>query len=514
MYVFGSIGVTLRGPFLADDVQYILDGDVDYYNDAEPATTGCPFMPGQLVNIFDVPIELGPEQWRRRSQSATDIPSTEVAERTMKPSDKFVNPRPPPRPRRMRLASSPASLIKLFGRSAHALSMSSPTLSAEPRRGSAPSATVTLKRLLHSSRQTPAGPEAEALPDADRLMGSLGGTATGEQPDPDPTPAAGQGSLAWPERRSLFAARRASRQDDGIACSPKSGSPLRHPPRPATGVHAAAHEPAASVCRQTAVTTFDTPELRLQLPSPAMPLSPSSHTPISPPSHPLTARALPSHDECPSDPTFGLATGLLTSASYRRGLGIDDTVTSRFSLYSTPSARSVVSRDYFDGTLADDGDGDCHGDIETVTSPTLSTSDTCDLHYPSDTGPSAAASPCSTDVFEEPLLDSVAHGRRPTDVWAQPGFPSYRLPEGDDHDSSTAAATIRKLHSSSGGGGGGGGVVVLPSSVSNVSIVTHDSHDSHNRVLPDWKDRPEQHVGLLDEIIDDLAYLGNAISSY
>ena len=495
MYVCGSIGVAIRGPSWLMLGQYILDGDVDFYNDAEPATTGCPFMPGQLVNIFDVPIELGPERWRRRSQSDTDIASTEAAERTMRPSDKFVNPRPPPRPRRPRLASSPASLLRLFGRSTHAVSLPSPSLSAEPRRGSAPSAAATLKRLLHSSRQTSAA--AEPQPHPDHLTGSRGATATGEQSDPDPAPAARQGSPTWPQRRGVSFARRTSRQGDGRTSSPDVGSPSRHPRRPAAGVRPAAHEPAASVCRRTVVTAVETPELRLQLPTPAMPISPPSHAPISPSSHPLTARALSSHDERHSDPTLGLATGLVTSASYRCGLRIDDTVESRFSLYSTPSARSAVSRDSFDGALEGDGG------IEAVASPTLSTSDTCDLHYPSDTGPSAAASPCSTDAFDESLPDSVAHGRRSTEAWAQPGFHGYRLPEGDDHDSS-AAATIRKLYSSS-------GVVVVPSSVSNVSIVTHDSH---NRVLPDWKDRPSPHVGLLDEIIDDLAYLGNAISSH
>ncbi|KAL2871874.1 uncharacterized protein BJX67DRAFT_90577 [Aspergillus lucknowensis] len=85
---------------------YLLDDDVEYYNDAEPVTTHCPFLPGQPVNVLQVPIFLPdtkPTHTRSRS------PRSQRTEQTMNPEDKYMNPREPPKPK-LRLRTSPPLL--------------------------------------------------------------------------------------------------------------------------------------------------------------------------------------------------------------------------------------------------------------------------------------------------------------------------------------------------------------------------------------------------------------------
>ncbi|KAI5289847.1 hypothetical protein KEM54_003083 [Ascosphaera aggregata] len=37
---------------------YVLDGDIDFHNPQEPSTVSCPLLPGQRINVLDVPILL------------------------------------------------------------------------------------------------------------------------------------------------------------------------------------------------------------------------------------------------------------------------------------------------------------------------------------------------------------------------------------------------------------------------------------------------------------------------
>ncbi|KAI9373100.1 hypothetical protein BJX61DRAFT_403378 [Aspergillus egyptiacus] len=83
---------------------YLLDDDVEYFNDAEPVTTHCPFLPGQLVNVLHVPIIL-PDTLTTHSRARS--PSTQTTEQTMNPEDKYMNPREPPKPK-PRLRTSPS----------------------------------------------------------------------------------------------------------------------------------------------------------------------------------------------------------------------------------------------------------------------------------------------------------------------------------------------------------------------------------------------------------------------
>ncbi|KAJ5365709.1 hypothetical protein N7517_008595 [Penicillium concentricum] len=84
---------------------YLLDNDIEYYNEAEPTTTMCPLLPGQPMNVLNVPIILPDSRTHGRSASGSSQRSEHL--RTMNPEDKFMNPRkPPPQPQPMRLQTS------------------------------------------------------------------------------------------------------------------------------------------------------------------------------------------------------------------------------------------------------------------------------------------------------------------------------------------------------------------------------------------------------------------------
>lgn len=82
---------------------YKLDDDWEFHNSAEPATTQCPMLPGQLVNVLNVPFALSGNRSRKASVSST---SSDLC--TLDPHDKFINPRPVPTPKpQLRLRTSP-----------------------------------------------------------------------------------------------------------------------------------------------------------------------------------------------------------------------------------------------------------------------------------------------------------------------------------------------------------------------------------------------------------------------
>ncbi|KAJ5245427.1 hypothetical protein N7489_005523 [Penicillium chrysogenum] len=84
---------------------YLLDDDIEYYNEAEPTTTMCPLLPGQPMNVLNVPIILPDSRAHGRSASGSSQKSDNL--RTMNPEDKFMNPRkPPPQPQPVRLQTS------------------------------------------------------------------------------------------------------------------------------------------------------------------------------------------------------------------------------------------------------------------------------------------------------------------------------------------------------------------------------------------------------------------------
>jgi hypothetical protein len=91
---------------------YRLDYDVEAYDDSKDYTTGCPLLPGQLVNVIEVPVEIVPPPSRCRSacieaenvegtlRSLKSMPRYALVQapprQTMDPNDKFARLEPPP----------------------------------------------------------------------------------------------------------------------------------------------------------------------------------------------------------------------------------------------------------------------------------------------------------------------------------------------------------------------------------------------------------------------------------
>lgn len=77
---------------------YRLNYDIDSFDERQPMSTNCPLLPGQKVNILDVPIEMVEPPERCRSAHA-DIVGTLADsgdQQTMEPGDKFASVEAPP----------------------------------------------------------------------------------------------------------------------------------------------------------------------------------------------------------------------------------------------------------------------------------------------------------------------------------------------------------------------------------------------------------------------------------
>ena len=89
--------------------KYLLDGNFETFDETQPTTNYCPLLPGQTVNILEVPFEQCEEPSRRASISTiTAIASIH----TLKPADRFQRPRPDSNPKYSRLLTSPSKLQK------------------------------------------------------------------------------------------------------------------------------------------------------------------------------------------------------------------------------------------------------------------------------------------------------------------------------------------------------------------------------------------------------------------
>jgi hypothetical protein len=94
-----------------DLLQYKVDGDDECHNPSEPSTTFCPLLPGQRLNILELPTEISTELPTDRHCRSNLDPSDGF---TRNPSDRFLNPVPPAAPRPLpsphtRTTSSPPS---------------------------------------------------------------------------------------------------------------------------------------------------------------------------------------------------------------------------------------------------------------------------------------------------------------------------------------------------------------------------------------------------------------------
>ncbi|KAL5362897.1 hypothetical protein BJX96DRAFT_110615 [Aspergillus floccosus] len=86
---------------------YVLDNDMEFFNQAEPVTSHCPLLPGQPVNVLQVPIILPDTRAARAGDGSAGALNAD--QRTMNPDDKYMNPRRPPKPK-LRLRTSPPLL--------------------------------------------------------------------------------------------------------------------------------------------------------------------------------------------------------------------------------------------------------------------------------------------------------------------------------------------------------------------------------------------------------------------
>ncbi|KAL9089815.1 MAG: hypothetical protein Q9165_005609 [Trypethelium subeluteriae] len=92
---------------------YILDGNFEAFDQSQATTNVCPLLPGQTVNVLEVPLEQIEEPIRRASVSAT----TAISDvHTLRPTDRFQNPRPDSNPKYSRLLTSPSKLEKVLNR--------------------------------------------------------------------------------------------------------------------------------------------------------------------------------------------------------------------------------------------------------------------------------------------------------------------------------------------------------------------------------------------------------------
>ncbi|KAL9101446.1 MAG: hypothetical protein Q9163_003296 [Psora crenata] len=67
---------------------YRLNGDVDYHDAAEPSTSLCPSLPGQTVNVLEVPVQANGSEPSTPNGSTTSLDSSWVF--TLDPKDKYV----------------------------------------------------------------------------------------------------------------------------------------------------------------------------------------------------------------------------------------------------------------------------------------------------------------------------------------------------------------------------------------------------------------------------------------
>ncbi|OJD21217.1 hypothetical protein ACJ73_07444 [Blastomyces percursus] len=129
---------------------YQLDDEIDFFNEAEPVTTSCALLPGQPLNVLNVPIHLPSSQThlRRGTRPASRISNHE----TMNPADKYMNPRAPPRPALPRLTTSPAKLMRTDYGLTSPLSSRSSLSPVNERRFSHPHTLATRRRFRVGSK--------------------------------------------------------------------------------------------------------------------------------------------------------------------------------------------------------------------------------------------------------------------------------------------------------------------------------------------------------------------------
>ena len=424
----------------------------------------------------------------------------------MDPADKFLKPRRAPTPCPPRLGSAPATLLRLVNLSPRALSSSSawPFRCARNRPMSSSSARPGL--LSSSSRQ-----RSEELPSKSDLSNNnarSGRAISGALSTEPKAEVIDVASTPKTTRQCLPAA----------SLSEVCDTPNTHSDE-SVGLHGSREPKGRSLCLSDllALPTVSEPAnclpqkkslaaRRIERQNPTHPsrtlpiLAPGRSEPFIPGlEHTRLAASLLVPSQRRSDRVL-----IPTSSPYCTP-GIDEPVTSHFSIYSTPtSARSTTSRFSFDLEPISSPDSivNCSSDSSTsnhtfdVTSLPATDHDrqpSSESHTEKQVParlPESSASPCVLqDSFQalsikDDWFDSTASSLKHS------GFQRYCLPE-DEHASD---ATIRKLTSPG----------IIPSAPS-----TRSGHLRGGVLLQGWEETPVEQG---TSIIDELGYLGDFIS--
>lgn len=137
---------------------YRLDYDAETYDDSKEFTSGCPLLPGQMVNVIEVPMEVV-KPCRSRSASfdvigtLANLPNTH----TFDPGDKFSATNPPPISKVHERCISDLALNGRLENTTHPASEPSEPLPASPQVDLPPPPS---SRSYHSELEQPLNPNA------------------------------------------------------------------------------------------------------------------------------------------------------------------------------------------------------------------------------------------------------------------------------------------------------------------------------------------------------------------
>jgi hypothetical protein len=113
-YVSWALGLaySLHRPVLASDpLQYRIDYCDEYYDPNQPSTSSCPLLPGQYLNVLEVPWE---KRFVSRSRSSSVSLVTDFDLSTLNPEDRYITPKPAPRPKLPKLMTKLSKLDRKY----------------------------------------------------------------------------------------------------------------------------------------------------------------------------------------------------------------------------------------------------------------------------------------------------------------------------------------------------------------------------------------------------------------
>ncbi|KIW04902.1 uncharacterized protein PV09_04073 [Verruconis gallopava] len=74
---------------------YRIDDDEEFHDPTQETTTSCPLMPGQEMNVLEVPLDIG--RFGSHSRSSSMVSLLNIV-KTLNPQDRYVNPQPVVKP--------------------------------------------------------------------------------------------------------------------------------------------------------------------------------------------------------------------------------------------------------------------------------------------------------------------------------------------------------------------------------------------------------------------------------